>query len=97
VDIGKVDGVNEPSLNKPQQQDKRSAPRTEDVRKTDDVDISSEAREAAELARLISLAKDIPEVRDAMVAEAKARLESENADDEQINRTTARRLLEELL
>lgn len=95
MDVGKVDGVNEPSLNQPRQEDRRR--RAEEVQKTDKVNISPEARKAAEVARLVALAKEIPEVRDDKVAEAKARLESEKPDDEEVNRTIAQRLLEDLL
>lgn len=96
MDIGKIDGVNEPSLNQPRKEDS-SRRRAEGTRKADDVNISPEARKAAEIARLVSLANDIPEVRDDKVAQAAERLEAQDPDDEQVNRTVAQRLLEDLL
>ena len=96
MDVGKVDGVNEPTLNQPRQEDQRRK-RTGEAREADKVNISPEAQKAAEVARLVSLANEIPEVRPDKVAEAKARLESEKSNDEQINRTIAQRLLEDLL
>jgi hypothetical protein len=96
VDIGKIDGVNEPSLNQPRQEDRRGR-RAEEARRADDVNISPEARKAAELARLVSLAKEILDVRDDKIAEAAKRLETEDASDELVNRTVAQRMLEDLL
>ena len=96
MDIGKIDGPNEPSLNQPRQEDRRGR-RAEEVRKTDDVDISPEARKAAEVASLVSLAKEILEVRDDKIAEAAKRLETEDANNELVNRTVAQRMLEDLL
>ena len=96
MDVGKIDGVNEPSLNQPRKEDsdRRKAEKT---READKVNISPEARKAAEVARLVSLANEIPEVRDDEVAQAKERLESQKPDDEQVNRTVAQRLLDDLL
>ena len=96
MDVGKIDGVNEPSLNQPRKED-QSRRRAGETRGADNVNISPEAREAAEIARLVSLAKEIPEVRPDKVAEAAERLESQKPDDEQVNRTVVQRLLEDLL
>jgi hypothetical protein len=96
VDVGKVEGVNEPSLNQPRQEDQKRR-RTEEVRQSDKVNISPEAQKAAEVARLISLVKKVPEVREEKINEATARIQSQSPQDETVNRTTARRLLEELL
>ena len=96
MDVGKIGGVNEPSPNRPRQEDQRRRG-AEETRGADKVNISPEARKAAEIARLVSLAKEIPEVRDDKVAQAVERLESQKPDDEQVNRTVAQRLLEDLL
>ncbi len=96
MDVGKIDGVNEPSLNQPRKED-QGRRRAEEARGADKVNISPEARKAADIARLVSLAKEIPEVREDTVAEAAERLESQKPDDEQVNRTVAQRLLEDLL
>ncbi len=96
MDIGKIDGVNEPSLNQPKQEDQRRR-RTEDVRQSDKVSISPEAQKAAEVARLVSLVKQIPEVREDEVARAAERIQSQTPQDEDISRTVAQRLLEDLL
>ena len=96
MDIGKIDGPNEPSLNQSRQEDRRGR-RAEEVRKADDVAISPEARKPAEVARLVSLAKEILEVRDDKIAETAARLKSEDSKDPQVNRTVAQRMLEDLL
>ena len=96
MDIGKIDGVNEPSLNQPKQEDQRRR-RTEEVREADKVNISPEARKAAEVARLVAMVKELPEVRPEKVAEATERLKSQTAGDEDVNRTIAQRLLDDLL
>lgn len=96
MDIGKIDGVNEPSLTQPKQEDQRRR-RTEEVREADKVNISPEARKAAEVARLVAKVKELPETRPDKVAEAVKRLEAQNPDDEEVNRTIAQRLLDDLL
>lgn len=96
MDVGKIDGVNEPSLNQPKQEDQRRR-RTEETREADKVNISPEARKASEVARLVAKVKELPEVRPDKVAEAVKRLESQKPDDEQVNRTVAQRLLDDLL
>ena len=96
MDVGKIDGVNEPSLNQPRQEDQRRR-RTGEARHADKVNISPEAQKAAEVARLVSLVKQIPEVRDDKVTEAAERIQSQKPGDEEVNRTIARRLLEDLL
>ncbi len=96
MDIGKVEGVNEPSLSQPRQEDQQRR-RAEEARQTDKVNISPEAQKAAEVARLVSLVKQIPDVREDKVNEAKARLQSQSPQDETLNRTIAQRLLDDLL
>ena len=96
MDVGKVDGVNEPSLNQPKQEDQRRR-RTEEAREADKVNISPEARKAAEVARLVAKVKELPEVRPDKVAEAVKRLESQKPNDDDVNRTIAQRLLDDLL
>ncbi len=91
MDIGQIGGVNEPSPSQPRKEDQRRRGAGE-MREADKVNISPEAREAAEVAKLVSLANEIPEVRDAEVAQAKERLEAQQPDDEQVNRTDAQRL-----
>ena len=96
MDISKIDGVSEPVMNEPRQQEQRRR-RTEELQPSDGVSISPEAQKAAEVARLVSLVKQIPEVRPDKVAQARARIESEALQDETVNRTVARRLMEDLL
>lgn len=96
MDIGKVEGVNEPSLNQPRQEDQQRR-RAEEARQTDKVNISPEAQKAAEVARLVSLVKQIPDIREDKINEAKARLQSQSPQDETLNRTIAQRLLDDLL
>jgi regulator of protease activity HflC (stomatin/prohibitin superfamily) len=96
VDISKIDGVNEPVLNQPRQEEQRRR-RAEQVQPADRVNISAEAQRAAEVARLVSLAKQIPDVRQDKVADASARIQAQQPQDETVNRTVARRLLEDLL
>lgn len=95
MDVGKIDGAHEPFLNQPRQEEQRR--RAEEVRRSDNVDISAEAQKAAEVARLVSLVKQIPDIRQNKVAEARARIESQTSQDESVNRTVAQRLLDDLL
>ena len=96
MDISKIDGVNEPVLNQPRQEEQRRK-RTEQVQSADRVNISPEAQRAAEVARLVSLAKQIPDIRQDKVADASTRIQSQPPQDDTVNRTVARRLLEDLL
>jgi hypothetical protein len=97
VDVGKIEGPREPSLNQPRQEEDQRRRRAEEVRQGDRVNISPEAQKAAELAKFVSLAKALPASRPEKVAEARERIQSQNPADENINRTVARRLLDELL
>lgn len=96
MDVSKIDGVNEPFLNQPHQEDQRRR-RAEEVRSSDGVNISPEAQKAAEVARLVSLVKQIPDTRADQVAQARARIQSQTPQDESVNRTVAGRLLDDLL
>jgi hypothetical protein len=96
MDVGKVDGVHEPFLNQPRQEEQNRR-RTGEADQSDKVSISPEAQKAAEVARLVSLVKQIPDVREAKVAQAQARLQSQTPDDENVARTVAQRLLDDLL
>ena len=96
MDVSKIDGAHEPFLNRPGQEDQRRR-RTEEVRQSDKVNISAEAQKAAEVARLVSLVKQIPDIRPDKVAQAKARIESQASQDESVNLTAAQRLLDDLL
>lgn len=96
MDVSKIDGVNEPSLNQPRQEEQRRRS-AEEVRSSDGVNISPEAQKAAEVARLVSLVKQIPDSRADKVAEASERIQSQNPQDEDVNRSVAGRLLDDLL
>ncbi|MBI5115001.1 flagellar biosynthesis anti-sigma factor FlgM [Candidatus Poribacteria bacterium] len=96
MDISRIDGVHEPSLNQPRQEEQRRR-NVEEVRASDGVNISAEAQKAAEVARLVSLAKKIPDIREDKVAEAKERVDSQPSQDQAVNRTVAQRLLDDLL
>lgn len=96
MDVGKIEGPREPSLNQPRQEEQRRR-RTEEVQRGDHVNISPEAQKAAEVAKFVSLAKTLPTSRPEKVAEARERIQSQNPADEAVNRTVAKRLLDELL
>jgi len=97
VDIGKIDGAHEPFLNQPRQQEGQRRRQAEELQQSDKVNISAEAQKAAEVARLVSLVKQIPDVRQDRVAQARARIEGQSPQDEGVNRTVAQRLLDDLL
>ena len=96
MDVGKVDGVHEPFLNQPRQEEQNWR-RTGEASQGDKVSISPEAQKAAEVARLVSLVKQIPDVREGKVAQAQARLQTQTPDDENVAQTVAQRLLDDLL
>ena len=96
MDVGKVDGVHEPFLNQPRQEEQNRR-RTGEASQGDKVSISPEAQKAAEVARLVSLVKQIPDVREGKVAQAQARLQTQTPDDENVAQTVAQRLLDDLL
>jgi hypothetical protein len=95
VDINRIDGVHEPSLNKARQEEQRQRS-AQDVRPADQVNISPEAKQAAEVARLVSLAKKLPDSRPDKLAQAKERLDSQPLQDD-VYRTIARRMMDDLL
>jgi hypothetical protein len=96
MDIGKIDGVHEPVLNQPRQEEQRRR-NIEEVRSADDVNISAEAKKAAEVAQLVSIVKQLPETREDKIAGAKERIASQSPQDQNVNRTVAQRLLDDLL
>jgi hypothetical protein len=96
MDISKIDGVSEPFLNQTRQEEQQRR-RTDETRQSDKLQISPEAQKAAEVSRLVSLAKQIPDIREDKVAQAQARLQSQEPQDEDVNRTAAARLLDDLL
>lgn len=94
MDVGKIDGVHEPFLNQSRKEGQQRR-QTEEARQGDKVNISPEAKKAAEVARLVSLVKQIPDVRDDKVVQAKERLQS--PQDDNVNNIVAQRLLDDLL
>ena len=96
MDVSKIDGAHEPFLNRPGQDDQRRR-RTDQVRQNDKVNISPEAQKAAEIARLVSLVKQIPDIRPDKVAQARARIEAQVSQDENVTRSVVQRLLDDLL
>lgn len=97
MDINRIDGVHEASLDKARQEEQRQRS-PKNVAPADQVSISPEAQKASEVSRLVSLVKQLPDVRPEKLAQAKERLDSQPPEaDEQVSRTIARRMLEELL
>lgn len=96
MDINRVDGVHEPSLNQPRQEEQRKRA-TQETRPTDEVSFSPEAQKAAEVARFVTLAKQLPDSRPEKLAQARERIASQPQDEENVYRTVARRMLEDLL
>ena len=71
--------------------------RTGGTTAADSIEISSGARETQELqGRLVDAARDVPDVRQDRVAEARARLESGELDSENARRVIADRLLDQM-
>ncbi len=97
MNINRIDGVHEPTLNQPRQEEQRQRNQAEEVRTGDLVNISPEAQKAVEVAQLVSLAKQIPDTRPEKITDAKARIEAQAPQDEKVNRTVAQRLMEDLL
>lgn len=69
--------------------------RTERLGGRDEVEISPQARRAAEIARLVEITRSLPDVRDDRVDEARANVEDGRHRDEDVIKETARRLLGE--
>ena len=59
----------------------------------DEVEISREARRAAEVDRLVAITRDLADVREDRVNEARARVEQRRYRDDEVILETARRLL----
>ena len=97
MDINRIDGVHEPSLDKTRQEEQRQRS-PKNVVSGDQISISPEAQKAAEVSRLVSLAKQLPDVRPERLAQSKERLDSQPPEaDEEVSRAVARRMMEELL
>lgn len=97
MDINRIDGVHEPSLDKTRQEEQRQRS-TPDVRPADQVNISPEAQKAADVAKYAALAKKLPDTRPEKIEQAGERLESSPAqEDKNIYRIVARRLMEDML
>jgi anti-sigma28 factor (negative regulator of flagellin synthesis) len=68
----------------------------ETARRQDDVTISPEARQAAEVSRFVELAKSQDGAREDRVEEARRSIENGDHRNEQVVRETAERVLDEL-
>lgn len=86
--IGNVPEPTEPRKPPPRERD-----RTEEVTGQDELEISPEARRAVEVARLVEVARDLPDVREDRVDEARDEIEAGRYRDYDATRETARRLL----
>jgi len=71
----------------------RERERTESSGVRDEVEISAEARQAAELARLVEMTRNLPDEREDEVSAAQANIESGRHHDEEVIKDTARHLL----
>jgi len=94
--VGGVRPVSEPSQGKPAAS-RDLEKREKSVERHDDVSISPEARKAAQIARLVAMTKQLPDIRDGRVEEARENLERGRHNDEAVIRETAQRLLDESL
>jgi len=93
-EISGVGSVPRPIDNRPTTS--RREERTEAAKRQDGVDISPEARRAAEVSRFVEVAKSRPDVREQRVEEARANIESGQYRDEEVVRETAERLVDDL-
>ena len=93
-DISGVGGVSRPIDNR--STTSRRKEETESVRREDGVEISPEARRAAEVSRLVETAKSLPDVREDRVEQARDSIESGRHHDEEVVRQTAERLIDDL-
>ncbi len=71
----------------------REQERTERAEERDEVRISAEARRAAEIARLVELTRELPDVREERVEESRAAIDEGRYRNEEVIQDTARRLL----
>jgi len=93
-EISGVGGVPRPIDNRPAAS--RRQEEAESVRREDGVEISPEARRAAEVSRLVQTAKSLPDVREDRVERARDNIESGRHHDEEVVRQTAERLIDDL-
>ncbi|MCL4218246.1 MAG: flagellar biosynthesis anti-sigma factor FlgM [Candidatus Hydrogenedentes bacterium] len=94
VGIKGIGGVPEPQPERPanvRERDRRDV-RTE-TSERDDVNISSEAQEAASTARLVQVARQEPDIRADRVAEARQRIDNGEYKDLNVVREVAKRIL----
>ncbi len=91
-----INGVPEPTPDRPAPSRDRRRDEVRDVVQRDDVNISSTAKKAATVSRLVEQAKLDPEIRTDRVAEAKASLERGDYKDLNVLREVARNLLKYL-
>ncbi|MCD6288359.1 MAG: flagellar biosynthesis anti-sigma factor FlgM [Candidatus Hydrogenedentes bacterium] len=95
-EIQGVGGVPRPVEKRPTTA-RKEAQTEETVRRQDDVSISQEARQAAEVARFVELAKSQDTVREDKVDEARRDIENGAHRDEQAVRETATRMVDDLV
>jgi negative regulator of flagellin synthesis FlgM len=91
--IGNINNIVEPKGAK-------ATPRSRAAGKTDQVEISSEAKQAAELSRYAQVVKDAPDIRQEKVREIKARIQDGTYDkfnDDQVLQMVADRIATYLL
>jgi len=71
----------------------RERERAERAEGRDELEISQEARRAAEIAKLVEITRDLPDVREDEVDEARANIAEGRYRYDEVIRETARRLL----
>jgi anti-sigma28 factor (negative regulator of flagellin synthesis) len=82
-----------PDVVETQRTSPRERERTERASERDEVEISPQARQAAEIARLVEMTRSLPDVREEEVERARADVEAGRYRDLGVIRDTARRLL----
>ncbi len=91
--IGNINNIVEPKGAK-------ATPRSRETGKTDQVEISSEGKKAAEFSRYAQVVKDTPDIRQEKVREIKARIQDGTYDkfnDDQVLQMVADRIATYLL
>lgn len=95
-EIQGVGGVPRPVEKRPTTARREERATEETAPRQDDVTISSEARQAAEVARFVELAKSQDNVREDRIENARRSIENGEHRDEQAMRETAERVVDEL-
>jgi len=91
--IGNINNITEPK-------NAKSVSKAKETKKTDSIQISSEAKKAAENARYIQIVKDTPDIRMDRVKDIKARIQDgsyNNFSDDKVLEMVAEKIANRLL